>query len=245
VIAVLRHAHAVRDLGKPPFQEAGLPHDLEPDRRSIRGEHLLQLDPHPLQRHGFELHTALGLRHHRHRALELGIESRRQGGGEARRTQRAQRILAKPLERIPDRTQPPPLEVERTLMRIEELARRRIESHGVDREVPAIEILEWIARELHLVRMARVRIRPLAAKRGALHLEIVFDHEDGAVAKSDGIDATETRAHLLRVEIGGHVERRVALAPEQHIPHRSTHEHGAVVAFPQAGQHASSGSGHA
>ena len=148
----------------------------EPGRGRRRREQAFQLGAHALRR---ELLERLGLGGEC--GLELRIDRERQLSRDARRAERAERILGEPLLGLSDRDQTPRREIGEAAAGIEQRAGPRVEGQRVQREVAVREIVE----------------ERRSAKTGHVHRAARGRHHHGPEAEPDRHRAREEREELL------------------------------------------------
>ena len=164
------------------------------------------------------------------RLLRGGLDREAQAAGKAHRPERPQGVLAKAAAGVTDSADESPREVFSPAVRVEKPA-LGMPGHGVDREVPACQVLADVGHEADLVGMAEVGVGPLHAVGRDLD-GLVSDHgRHGAVRHARLVDLDPRGAeHALGLLPGGrrgHVDV-VSGRAEKGVSHPAAHDPGLV-----------------
>lgn len=210
-----------RQLGQHAFGESRLDEQPDAAARRPREQQLRQLVAHSLGRDAVDLGREVG-----HGLLGRGLDREPELGREACGTEHPQRIVAERLLGSRRGAQHPGHEVLHAARRVDELELRQAQREGVDREVPACEVV-FEARAEHdlgLARCAVVRIGAVGRDLDGLAGDLRADRAERAADVPVGLcDGLHDREDL----VGRGIRREVEVVDrpaEERVAHRTADE---------------------
>ncbi len=215
-------------LGQHDLREPRLHHQLDAAARLGAADQLHELLAHALRR------DDLQPRRHRRHGLPHGLHHvQAQLGREPCGAHHAQGVVREGVLRGAGRPQHPRGQVLDAAERVHELHVRQTQGHGVDREVPAAQVLREVVPESHRG-LARVRVVVLRAVGGDLQLHPGLAHADGPELPANlpvGVrPVSDDRQRLVRARVSGEVQVQ-SVPAQQQVPHGTAHQ-GELVARP-------------
>ena len=216
---------------------------LQNPGRGRAAKQLAQFLPHPLWRKaGQQLPALAGGR------LGSWVDGKAQHGGKAQQAQNPQSVLLKPADRLAHAAQQAGLQIRPPSKRVPQAA-IRVPGHGIDREIPAGQVLLNGGGVADGLWAAVAGVGPVRPEGGDLHQPLGKNQAYGAVGPACVHSGKLGKAgqHLLRAGLGSNVPVRGGPA-QQAVPDAAAHTPGRMAPGLQAVQNVAdvrgNGNGH-